>query len=337
MKILLSSHFFYPSVGGIEEVSRMLAHEFVAAGHEVRVVTSTRSNDVAAFPFSLHRSPSPLELLRLTRWCDVYFHNNISLQTAWTLLFVRRPWVVAHHTWISRVTGGIGWRDRLKQFAARNARNISVSRAMSEHISAPTVIIGNPYRDRLFRCDHSVPRDRELVFLGRLVWDKGLDLLFEALALLKQRHLRPGLTVIGTGAEETRLRRQAQKLGLEGQVVFAGLKTGEELVHLLNRHRVLVAPSRWQEPFGLIALEGIACGCVPLGAHCGGLPDAIGPCGVTFPHGDVSALAQQLAEITAPGTDLSRYQAAAPEHLAKHSARAVAARYLQVLEEAVRA
>lgn len=335
MKILLSSHFFHPSIGGIEEVSRVLAHEFVEFGHEVRVVTSTRSKDGTKFPFPIYRSPSPRELLRLTRWCDVFFHNNISLRTAWPLLFIPRPWVVAHHTWISRIKGGIGWRDRLKQFVARNARNISVSRAMSEHILAPTVVIGNPYRDGLFRRNDSIGPERELIFLGRLVWDKGLDLLFEALAILQHQGLRPRLTVVGTGSEETRLHQQVASLGLDEQVTFAGLKTGEDLVTLLNQHRVLVAPSRWQEPFGLIALEGIACGCVALGAHCGGLPDAIGPCGVTFPHGDIPALARSIADLLAPGADLEKFRAAASGHLAKHSARAVAAQYLKVLEEAV--
>ena len=38
MKILLSSHFFHPSVGGIEEVSFNLAHKFVQLGHEVKVI-----------------------------------------------------------------------------------------------------------------------------------------------------------------------------------------------------------------------------------------------------------------------------------------------------------
>ena len=109
MKILLSSHFFHPSVGGIEEVSRNLAHEFMRAGHEVKVVTYTRESDDADFPFSIHRRPGPLELLRLVEWCDVFFHNNISLRTAWPLLLHTRPWVVAHHTWIARVDGSIGW------------------------------------------------------------------------------------------------------------------------------------------------------------------------------------------------------------------------------------
>lgn len=336
MKILLSSHFFHPNVGGIEEVSRVLAHEFSTAGHEVRVVTQTLGNDGSEFPFVVARRPSPAELLRLVRWCDVFFHNNLSLRTAWPLLVVRRPWVVAHHTWIARTSGSVGWRDRLKHFVLRRAQNISVSRAIAEHLAVPSTVIGNPYRDQLFQRDPAAVRDRELVFVGRLVRDKGLDLLLEALAILHGKGARPQLTVIGAGPEEENLRQQCERLGLGECVTFAGLKTDRDLVALLNRHRVLVVPSRWREPFGLVALEGIACGCVVLGADCGGLPGAIGPCGLTFPHLDVQTLAKQIAALLDPAADLERYRAAAPEHLARHSARAVAAQYLRVIEEAAR-
>jgi glycosyltransferase involved in cell wall biosynthesis len=45
-------------------------------------------------------------------------------------------------------------------------------------------------------------------------------------------------------------------------VDFVGTKTDHELVKLLNTHQIMVVPSLWNEPFGLVALEGVACGCV---------------------------------------------------------------------------
>jgi glycogen(starch) synthase len=50
------------------------------------------------FPFRVVRQPGPGVLLRWVRWCEVYFHNSVSLRAAWPLLLVRRPWVVVHHT-----------------------------------------------------------------------------------------------------------------------------------------------------------------------------------------------------------------------------------------------
>jgi glycosyltransferase involved in cell wall biosynthesis len=141
--------------------------------------------------------------------------------------------------------------------------------------------------------------------------------------------------VIGRGPEEPALRRLSRQLELDGQIEFAGLIAGPELVSLLNRHRIMVVPSRWQEPFGLVALEGIACGCVALVADCGGLPDAIGAAGDMFRHEDVHDAARWIEKLLAPDADLSSYRQAAAAHLANHTAQAVAAHYLRVLEEAV--
>lgn len=334
MRILVSSHFFHPSIGGIEEVTLALAHEFAAAGHELRIITQTAEDSGTKFPFEVYRNPGAGCLLRLVKWCDVFFHNNISLRFAWPLLLIKRPWVIAHHTWLARTDGRIGLRDRIKQRVSQHATNITMSKAMSKTISAPTEIIGNPYRDHLFQIYPDAPRDHELVFLGRLVSDKGVDILLNALALLGKRRPQPKLTIIGTGPEEGALREQCAQLGLQNQVTFTGKKTGGELVQLLNRHQIMVVPSRWQEPFGLVALEGAACGCVVIGSECGGLPDAIGPCGITYKHQDTAALADSIEQLLTPGADLEKYRSAAPAYLADHTAKAVAARYLQVLQAA---
>ena len=62
LRILLSSHFFHPSVGGIEQVSLALAREFTLVGHAVKVVTSTAETDLTPFPFQVIRCPSAGEL-----------------------------------------------------------------------------------------------------------------------------------------------------------------------------------------------------------------------------------------------------------------------------------
>ncbi len=335
MKILMSSHFFHPSVGGIEEVGCILAQQFTHAGHDVKIVTQTADDDGAGFPFSIYRRPGMGTLLRLVKWCDVFFHNNLSLRTAWPLLVAKRPWIVAHHTWFARADGTVGCRDRLKHFVVRAARNIAVSEAVRLQNATSAKVIGNPYRDDLFRVDPSAVRDRDLVFVGRLVRDKGVDILFQALADLRKHGLKPRLTVIGQGPEEAALRQSATQLGLDEQIVFAGLKTGAELVSLLNRHRVIVVPSRWREPFGLVAVEGIACGCMALVANCGGLPDAIGRAGAAFRHKDAADAASWIARLLEPGADLHTFRDEAATHLARHSAGVAAAQYLRVMEEAM--
>ena len=339
MKILFATHTFFPAVGGLETVSLILAEEFVAAGHEVILLTHTRADDPAAdrrFPFPIFRRPGPFQLLRLLRWSDVYFQNNISLRTLWPVLLVHRPWVPAHHTWLTRADGRVGWQDRLKKLLLRFGIPIAVSHEVAESLNVPGItVLGNPYNDTLFRVLPEVPRDRELVFLARLVSDKGGDLLLEALATLKKGGLTPRLTVVGDGPEREPLQRQAGELGVAAQVEFTGILTGDTLVQTLNRHRVMAVPSRTPEPFGVVALEGAACGCALVGSVGGGLQDAIGPCGLTFPNDDGNALADRICQLLQDEALYESVRNQAAAHLEKHRPASVAAAYLEVFERAL--
>ena len=157
----------------------------------------------------------------------------------------------------------------------------------------------------------------------------------KALKLLQNDNLLPDLTIVGGGPEEGNLRKLSSKLSLDRQVTFAGPKSGAALVEILNRHRILVVPSRWAEPFGVVALEGIACGCVVVGSENGGLKEAIGPCGLTFENGNASALAAKLKQLLNDPAMQDNLRQHAAEHLAKFKADAIAAAYLRVMQKLV--
>ncbi len=328
------STLFYPSVGGMETVVLTLAHQFAEGGHEVKVVTETaaRNGSDNSFPFQVIRNPSGSQLPDLTRWCEVYYQACISMKALWPLLRVRRTLFVTHHTWYRRTDGSTGWQDRLKLLVCRFAQNIAISKAIAGHIPAKCHIVPNPYRP-VFRKIEGITPDREFVFLGRLVSDKGADLLLEALKEVKARGLTFRCTITGEGPEKETLQQLTRQYGLEDQVTFTGTVTGEDLIRLLNRHRIMVVPSRWKEPFGVVALEAIACGCVVVGSEGGGLPEAIGPCGLTFKNGDARELAEKLSLLlTNPGS-LQQYRLPAAEHLSKHSARQIGDEYLRIFEQ----
>lgn len=335
MKILIYSPFFYPSIGGLETVVSILAYEFVDQGHQVKLVSQILDPSSSYFPFEVIRRPNSAQLLKLAYWSDIYFQANISLKGIWPLLVTRKPFIVTHQGWYARSDSSIGWQDHLKYFATRFATNVCASEAIKEHISASSVVIPNTYRDDLFREIPEISRTKCLAFLGRLVSDKGADLLVESLFHLKGIGLVPHLTIIGSGPEEHKLYEQVKDLNLTDQVSFVGAKVGEELVQLLNAHQILVVPSRWQEPFGIVALEGIACGCVVVGSEGGGLKEAIGPCGLTFPNGNVQALTKMLADLLNHPNQLSIYREKAKQHLAHHQKAEVAKSYLQVFKEAL--
>jgi glycosyltransferase involved in cell wall biosynthesis len=335
MRILLSSYLFHPSVGGIESVSRVLAEKFAAAGNDVHVITQSAGGAVPGANYKVTRRPSIAQLLSLLRRCDLFFQNNISLRSLIPALILRKPTLVAHQTWLQNTRGGIGWHNRLKQFLLRRVTNVAISKAVADRLNARSFIIGNPYDEAVFRLVPNLVRDKNLIFVGRLVSDKGVDVLLRALKFLESDNLFPDLTIIGGGPEDKNLRRLAAELGLDRQLTFAGQKSGAPLAEILNQHCVLVVPSRWAEPFGVVALEGIACGCVVVGSEEGGLKEAIGPCGVTFENENARALADELKRVlNAPNLQANLRQRAA-EHLAKFQSDAVAASYLRLMEKLV--
>jgi glycogen(starch) synthase len=336
MKILFSSYLFDPSVGGIETVSKILVEKFAAAGNGVHVITQSPGEKIADANYELTRRPSIAEIFRLLGWCDLFFQNNITLRSLIPALLLRKPTLVVHQTWLQNVRGGIGWQNHLKQALLRFVTNVAISEAVADRLSTDSVVIGNPYDEIVFRLMPNIARDRTIVFVGRLVSDKGVDLLLRALELLKRDELTPDLTIIGRGPEENNLRKLASELGVDRQVTFAGQKSGTALDEILNQHLILAVPSRWAEPFGVVALEGIACGCVVVGSQNGGLKEAIGRCGLIFENGNVIALADQLKRmISGPELRATLLQGASG-HLAKFQSSTIAAAYLSLMRKVAR-
>jgi len=330
MKILFSSYAYAPGVGGIETVSALLAREFVAAGHQVSLVTETPAQASSSDTFEVVRNPTLARLGKLVHWCDVVFQNNISLRHLVPALLLGKPVLLVHQTWIRNVAGELGSNSRIKRALLPRVKNVAISQAIASNIKVASEVIENPYDDRIFKINANIHRNRELIFVGRLVSDKGADVLLRALGILK---IPATLTIIGHGPEEENLRALVRELSLDQSVTFAGQKVGRELVELMNHHEVIVIPSRWPEPFGIVALEGIACGCIAVGSEQGGLSEAIGNCGITFRNGDSEELATRLAELRRDSTMREKFRAAAPVHLERFRAQTVAQRYLALLRE----
>src|SRR5262245_24753374 len=337
MKILIHTRF-YPNLGGIETVARLLAHEWHQLGEKVTVVSDVTCTPAERrkFPFPVYYKPNPVQWLRLMQSADVFVHMNISLKALWPQLIVWRPFVAVNHTYYySGATRYRDWRERLKLHVMKRALNIAVSESVANRLPAPCVVIPNPVDLPLLQIDGQVSRTRDLVFLGRLVSDKGCDLLIQALGRLAERGLRPLLTIIGQGPERSMLEQLVVSLNLQAQVVFAGAQASDEVPNLLRQHNIMVVPSLCEESFGVVALEGVACGCVVLGSDGGGLPEAIGPTGTTFRRGDESDLTAKLVHLLSHPGEWVQYRTAAPRHLELHHPARVARRYLDVFGRAL--
>ncbi|MDT7578907.1 MAG: glycogen synthase, partial [Pseudonocardiales bacterium] len=156
-----------------------------------------------------------------------------------------------------------------------------------------------------------------LVHFGRLVYEKGVQDLIAALSLIRRRHPRTRLLVVGTGTHRDALVAQARDQGAADAVVFAGHLPDADLAAAVTGADAVVLPSRY-EPFGIVALEAAAAGAPLVVARSGGLAEVVldGSTGTSFPPGDVAALADAVGRVLDDPPEAARRAAAARGRLA---------------------
>ena len=135
--------------------------------------------------------------------------------------------------------------------------------------------------------------------IGRVVPQKGFDLLIDAYARLQQRLPdAPDLVIAGDGPERPRLQAQADALGLNSRIHLIGRADRPLAVSLFRGCTAFVLPSR-QEPQGIVSLEAMACAKPVVAARVGGVPEIVldGETGLLFPGGDAGALADSLQSL----------------------------------------
>ncbi len=137
---------------------------------------------------------------------------------------------------------------------------------------------------------------RRVLFAGRLVREKGLDVLIRA-----AREVDAEFVICGDGRQLQAMRRLARRSGVEGRVAFRGWLDPEQLARELAEASVVVVPSLWPEPFGLVGIEALAAGRPVIASATGGIGDWLqdGVSGLCVTPGDVDALAYALNELLA--------------------------------------
>jgi D-inositol-3-phosphate glycosyltransferase len=145
---------------------------------------------------------------------------------------------------------------------------------------------------------------RRLLCVGRLVERKGLDTVVAALAQLPDCHLvvagGPGAEQLDLDPEVVRLRRYADELGVEDRLHLVGRVDHKQLPDLM-RWADIVVTTPWYEPFGMVALEAMACGRPLVASAVGGLRDTVvpGETGLLVAPQDPQALAAAVGALQA--------------------------------------
>ncbi len=167
------------------------------------------------------------------------------------------------------------------------------------------------------------PSARFLV-LGRLVPQKGIDILFRALSEVP-KHIDWTLDVIGDGEDRPALQEEMQMLGLSGRVQFH--HATRDVSRVLANHDVVVVPSRW-EGLGIVAMEAMAAGRVVIASRVGGLLECVRDkeTGYFVPPENETVLAEMLEYVCTHKTEATQTAHRAQEYARTHfdAARMVA-------------
>ena len=364
MKVLHAGKFYAPVHGGMETVLAALC-EGAAGRWDVRAVVANEGRQtvrerrhgvsvvrVGTLTRALSVSLSPglaRELWRERVDCVVLHEPN---PLVGTLLAIHRParrLVVWHHSDIVRPTWANPTYGRLQRALYRRADCVIVAAPpLAEHSAA---VRGSrrieviPYgiasdglatttldpAGEVGRALARLPEPRVL-YVGRLVYYKGLDVLLEALA-----RTGGGLAIVGEGPLDAALRRQIAALGLGDRVAMLGGCTDDEVRGLYQSCDVFVLPSTARtEAFGLVQVEAMACGLPVVSTDLPtGVPwvNAHGVTGLVAPPGDAGALADALRRLLAdPALRAELGQAGRRRAVRHFEASRMVERFVEIVE-----
>jgi glycosyltransferase involved in cell wall biosynthesis len=155
---------------------------------------------------------------------------------------------------------------------------------------------------------------REILFVGQVIRGKGVDLMLKALSNLTGDWRA---TIVGEGNHLETCKRLAEDLGISNRVNFPGWIPHQNLDDYYRSARLLVVPSRWPEPFGMVGIEAMARGRPVVAFANGGIPDWLdhGNTGLLVPASDLTGMASAIQGLLDDASLASRMGQAGVAHV----------------------
>ncbi|MFK7852159.1 MAG: glycosyltransferase family 4 protein [Akkermansiaceae bacterium] len=323
MNITITSSRFSPELGGTIVVALRLAKALTKLGHEVTILTNTPvgDNTDSCFPYQVKRCLPLKENLKRIRHADGVILIEMSLKW-WALTrMARKPHLVTHHAYPSVHGRKPSLELRVQRLLTSLSPSTGCSKMIANAWGKKVEVLPNPYDENVFM-PSDVSKDVDFIFAGRLIEEKGVLVFLKALGLLRKETTQFQFAILGGGRQESEIRDQITKLGLDENLIFFGETSSEGVAEWFQRSKTLVVPSVWREPFGLIALEALACGARLICSDQPGLREASGELADFFTTGDTNELSLILEKhLKSKNTDSPDDVEA---HLAKYRSEQVA-------------
>lgn len=210
--------------------------------------------------------------------------------------------------------------SQIQRFVIRRAAFITV---VGADMRSPVIGLGGrPERVRVMPMGVPLPEDParaggnpfHILFVGRLIPEKGTELLLRALPDILASFPQVRVTIIGEGGEGEGLARLADTPALRSAVHFLGRLPHSQVMRWYTQAALLVMPSL-REGFGLVGVEALAMGCPVVASDLPSLRDALGPGASFFPRQDSSLLAFQVKDLLAHPERRQAMAAAGSEHV----------------------
>lgn len=177
-------------------------------------------------------------------------------------------------------------------------------------------------------------RPLRMLFVGRIIREKGLHVAIDTLRLLRQQKVNVHLTVIGQAPTWQRkyllsLKRGSSRL----PITWKGFIQPDELGRQMRHQDLLICPSQTREAFGLVNVEALASGLPVVASNVGGIPEVVDPtCGVLVRQADDPVrFAAAVKQLTTPKT-WRMYHEGAIKHAARFTWERTAQQFLALYE-----
>lgn len=283
--------------GGIERIVDLLARGLTERGHEVTLMAHPESNTAGRLrPYPGRRSQSLWDTLRNTVHVgrlatgdpDV-IHSFGRLAYLTPLLPLGTPKIMSYQRspTLSRV-----------RMAMRLAREESlIFTGCSEHIAAqirpvaPSHAVYNGVPVEQFDFQSAVPDDAPLVFLGRIAPIKGTHHAVQVARETGRRLVIAG-NVPDSRKEQAYFDEKVEPFVDGKQIRYVGPVDDEEKNELLGRAAAFLMPIEWEEPFGIVMAEAMACGTPVIGFDRGAVPEVV-------TDGETGFVCEDVEEMTA--------------------------------------